>query len=238
MMDFLSHEKLWLKQHEAPMHSVQTTIAGWFSCQPHPDVCHFPTLQDNINSEISSYFDTNKEYLFKLAGNQAALRNWDEVSFPVISVIQIKPFWTKNVNNAQQWWNTRATGVVCVHHFGTIVRCIVSAINWTKTAGKPTFIDTAYRHGGQDMAKVYSQAITDPQAYLKNPSFQVIQGITRQAMTHIEVILQNIPSGITVQPTNNIDKVGQWRLLVNREISTPQLTNIEEANQNVPKSNM
>ena len=237
MMDFLFQEIQWLKQHEAPMHSVQTTIAGWFSCQHNPDVCHFPTLQDNINSEISSYSDTNKEELLKLAGHQAALRNWDGANTPVISAIQVKPFWTKNINNAQQQWNTRATGVICVHCFGAIVCRIVSAIHWTKTAEKSTFIDTTYRHAGRDMAKVYSQAITDHQAYLKNRSFQVIEGITRQVMNHIEVILQNIPSAITVQPTNNTDKVGQWRLLVNKEVSTPRLKNIEEAIQNAPKSN-
>ena len=116
MMDFLSQEKLLLKRHEAPMRSVQTTIAGWFSCQHHPDIFHFPTLQGNINSKISSYFDTNKEDLLKWAGNEVALRNWDGVNVLVISIIQVKPFWIKNVNNAQQQWNTRATGVcfVCI----------------------------------------------------------------------------------------------------------------------------
>ena len=87
MMDYLSQEKLWFAQHKAPMHSAQTIIAGWFRCQHHPDVCHFPTLQDNINLEILSYFDTNKEDLLKWAGNQAALRNWDGVNVPVISII-------------------------------------------------------------------------------------------------------------------------------------------------------
>ena len=42
---------------------------------------------------------------------------------------------------------------------------------------------------------------------------------------------------ITIQPTNNTDKVGQWCLLVNKKISTPQLENIEETIQKAPKSN-
>ena len=59
MLPYLKKEQVWIICHTSPINCVHTTILGFCSGKYHPTATHFPSIQHNLNDQITQYIEQN-----------------------------------------------------------------------------------------------------------------------------------------------------------------------------------
>ena len=84
------------------------------------------------------------------------------------------------------------------------------------------------------MNTAYREAIHKRKQYLRNTSHRIITKISRDTMATIKSKLEANKNVKYVSPTDNTDKNGTWKILVNKTITEAQIGQVDQLLSNTP----
>ena len=137
ILGHLREADIYIDEQTAPMDQIETTFLGWFCKRHHPDLCHIPTLELDINDTLQAHFDDNKDDLLAFARSYRDLTDWDGSLLPRVTVKITRPKWTHHGTQ----WTTRAIGLTSPKKFCSLLRRMVQEVDLITHHGNATFVD-------------------------------------------------------------------------------------------------